>query len=177
VVEEPRSPDELEMSGRAEVWIAVAPAVAYAAVTDLPRMGEWSPENCGGERIDSPTADRVGATFRGRNRGPQGEWETICTVVEAEPATRFAFCVALPGDLGTTWRYSFRPNGRGTVVTEAFEWHWSPTPDEGFRGRVGRLPLDEAKAAVADRQEHLRKGVHATLAALKQALENASGST
>jgi hypothetical protein len=157
------------MSGRAEVWIAVTPDVAYAAVADLPRMGEWSPENRGGEWIGSERVE-VGATFRGDNRGPQGDWETISTVIVAEPATRFAFCVAPAGDVGTIWRYTFRPEGQGTVVSEAFEWHWTPLPG-GFRGRVGRVPLDEAEALVAGRQRHLQTSIHSTLAALKQALE------
>jgi hypothetical protein len=159
------------MAGQGEAWIAVAAPLAYAAVTDLPRMGEWSPENGGGEWVGSTNEAAVGALFRGHNRGPQGEWETIATVIEAEAPTRFAFCVAPPGEVGTTWRYTFRPVGRGTLVTEAFEWHWTPVPNEGFRGRIGRVPLGEAMSLVAARQEHLQDQVDATLAALKRALE------
>ena len=165
--------EELRMSGQAETWIAVAPEVAYAAVTDLPRMGEWSPENRGGDWIGSTAQVAVGATFRGNNRSPQGEWETTLTVTEAEPPRRFAFCVAPPGEAGTVWRYLFRPERRGTVVTEAFEWCW--TPGEGFRGRVGQLPIEDAVVLVAQRQGHLQDQVDRTLAALKRALEDRSG--
>jgi Polyketide cyclase / dehydrase and lipid transport len=161
--------EDLRMSGEARTWIAVTPTVAYAAVTDLPRMGEWSPENRGGEWIDPATGVAVGAMFRGHNRGPRGEWATVVTVTEAEPDRRFAFCVSPPGQVGTMWRYTFRADGEGTVVTEAFEWNW--TPGDGFRGRVGRLPLAEATAAVAERERHLRAELEATLAALKHALE------
>jgi hypothetical protein len=160
------------MAGKGTTWIAANPEAAYAAVTDLPRMGEWSPENRGGEWVGPSNEANVGATFRGLNRGPQGEWETILTVIEADAPVRFAFCVALPGEAGTTWRYDFRSERRGTNVTETFEWYWTPTPDEGFRGRIGRLPIDQAAALVAERQRHLQEEIDATLASLKQVLEN-----
>jgi hypothetical protein len=159
------------MSGDAEVWIAVAPEIAYAAVSDLPRMGEWSPVNRGGEWIGDAREAVVGATFRGHNEAPHGEWDTAVTVIEAEAPRRFAFRVAPPGEEGTTWRYVFRAERGGTVVRETFEWHWTPLPDEGFRGRVGRMPIEQAATAVADREQHLQEQVEATLAALKRALE------
>ena len=169
----PRSHHDLRMSGRAEIRIAVAPDVAYAAVADLRRMGEWSPENCGGEWIDVPAEGAVGAQFRGINRDPREEWETISTVIEAERGRRFAFRVAAPGEGGTTWRYTFEADARGTIVVETFEWHWTPLPNEGFRGRVGKMPLDEAAAAVAAKERHLQEQLDATLAALKRSLEAA----
>jgi hypothetical protein len=165
------SHDDLRMTGRGTVHIAVPPDVAYAAVTDLSRMGEWSPENRGGEWLDSAAGAVVGAMFRGRNRDGRNEWETIVTVFEADPPRRFAFRVAPPGEVGTTWHYEFEPDRDGTLVTERFDWYWTPEPDEGFRGRVGRMPLDAAVVVVAERERHLRAQVDATLAALKRALE------
>jgi hypothetical protein len=166
-----QSHDELRMTGSGSVRIAVAPEVAYAAVTDLTRMGEWSPVNRGGEWLDTAAGAVVGSMFRGRNRDGRDEWETIVTVFEAEPPRRFAFRVAPLGEVGTTWHYEFEPDGDGTVVTEHFDWYWTPKPDEGFRGRVGRMPLDAAVVVVAERERRLRAQVEATLAALKRALE------
>jgi hypothetical protein len=57
VVQGPRSHEDLRMSGHTRVRIAVAADVAYAAVADLPRMGQWSPENCGDR-------ERLGAGVR-----------------------------------------------------------------------------------------------------------------
>jgi hypothetical protein len=167
------SHDDLRMSGRGDVWIDATTADVYAAVSDLPRMGRWSPENRGGEWIDASGAE-VGAMFRGRNVGPTGEFETILTVIEAEAPRSFGFRVAPPGAVGTVWRYVFEPVGEGTLVVETFDWYWTAEPVEGFRGRVGRLPLADAAAAVEDRRAHLLEGVGATLGALKKDIEGRS---
>jgi hypothetical protein len=169
--ESPTTHEALRMSGRGTVWVAVPPEVAYAAVSDLTRMGEWSPENGGGVWLDPARGGVVGATFRGRNRGVPGEWETVVTVIEADPPSTFGFRAAPPGVAGTTWRYEFRVENGGTAVVETFDWQWTPVPAEGFRGRVGRMPLDRAVAAVRERQAHLEDQVDRTLAALKRVLE------
>ena len=98
------SHDDLRMAGSASVWVRVAPEEAFAWVADLPRMGEWSPENLGGEWLD-PSPLGVGSKFRGRNRGPRGEWETVLTVTEFDPPHQFGFVVASPGEEGTAWQY------------------------------------------------------------------------
>jgi hypothetical protein len=159
------------MAGGAQVLVTAAPDVVYAAVADLSRMGEWSPVNLGGEWVGPVPRAAVGATFVGRNRDAEGEWETLVTVIEAEPCASFAFRVAPPGEEGTTWRFTFAARRQGTLLTETFEWTWTPVFDEGFRGRVGRLPLDEAVAAVAVRERCLQAEVDATVAALQRAFE------
>jgi hypothetical protein len=158
------------MSGGAAIRIAAPPEAVYAAVADLRRMGEWSPENWGGEWLDPGRGPVAGATFEGVNRDAREEWRTLVTVTEADPPNRFTFQVAAPGQPGTTWSYEFRADGDGTLVTETFVWHWTPVPDEGFRGRVGRMPIHEAAAAVAAKERHLQAEVDATLAALRLAL-------
>ena len=170
----PRSHEDLRMAGHGSVWIAVAPAVAYAAVSDLPRMGEWSPENRGGTWDHAGSAPAVGATFHGHNRAASGDFDTIATVIEADAPRAFAFRVATPGAAGTTWRYEFRTAGAGTTVTESFDWFWTAVPPEGFRGRVGRMPIEQAVAAVRERRAHLQDQIERTLAALKRALERDS---
>jgi hypothetical protein len=165
-----RSHDELVMHREERVTVAVTPEVAYAAIVDVRRMGEWSPENLGGEWVDGEPAT-VGATFRGRNHDGHLGWETISHVTAAEPGRSIAWRVALPGEEGTDWRFDFEPDPHGVVVTERFDWRWTPLPDEGFRGRVGRMPLADATAMVAGREQHLRAAIHTTLLALKRSLE------
>lgn len=45
------------------------------------------------------------------------------------------------------------------------------TAGRGLRGRVGRLPIDEAATLVVERARHLQDEVELTLAALKRVLE------
>ena len=44
--------------------IAATPERVYELVSDLPRMGEWSPENTGGSWIKGATGPAVGAKFK-----------------------------------------------------------------------------------------------------------------
>jgi hypothetical protein len=97
----------------------------------------------------------------------------VLTVTEYDPPRRFAFVVASPGEEGTAWQYTFEAVEGGTSVTESFAWRWTPRPDEGFRGRIGRMPLTEASDQVRVRQAHLQQSVEATVRRLKESLETA----
>jgi hypothetical protein len=94
-------------------------------------------------------------------------------VTERVEDEAFSFRVAPPETEGISWRYTFEPEGRGTRVSESFCWQWTPLPDEGFRGRVARIPLAEAREAVSERERHLQRSADATLTALKAKLETA----
>jgi hypothetical protein len=48
--------------------------VVYDLVTDVTRMGEWSPECVACEWVDGATGPAVGARFRGRNRHGLARW-------------------------------------------------------------------------------------------------------
>ncbi len=48
--------------------IAAPPDAVFELVTDLTRMGEWSPENEGGDWTGDATGPALGATFSGKNR-------------------------------------------------------------------------------------------------------------
>ena len=54
--------------------IAAAPNVVFTALTDMTRMGEWSPECYEAEWKDGATGPAVGATFTGHNRNGDKEW-------------------------------------------------------------------------------------------------------
>ena len=48
--------------------IAAPAEKVWILVTDLPRMGEWSPENAGGKWVKGATGPALGAVFKGTNR-------------------------------------------------------------------------------------------------------------
>lgn len=107
------------------VHIDAPPEAVWALVSDVTRIGEFSPETLEGRWIDGADGPAVGAKFQGhvkRNgRGPM--YWTTCRVTRCEPEKDFAFVVEVPG-MGAgvnTWRYQLAPAGTGTDVTESFE--------------------------------------------------------
>lgn len=104
------------------VHIAAPPEPIWDLVSDVTKIGRYSPETFEAEWLDGATGPAVGARFRGhvkRNgRGPT--YWTKCTVIASEPGREFAFGVG-PGDKPlSVWRYELEPSGDGTDVTESF---------------------------------------------------------
>lgn len=102
------------------VELAVDPHEVWAVVTDLPRMGEFSPENVGGEWVKGSTGPALGARFRGVNRkGTSKRWTTNVLVVEFEPERLFTFDVHSQIGLRVSrWSYVITPTATGCVLTE-----------------------------------------------------------
>ena len=102
--------------------MAAPPEPIWELVSDVTKIGRYSPETFEAEWLDGATGPAVGAHFRGhvkRNgRGPT--YWTKCTVIASEPGREFAFGVG-PGDKPlSVWRYQLQPSGDGTDVTESF---------------------------------------------------------
>src|SRR5205814_1005416 len=103
-----------------------SPYRVYELLSDITRMGEWSPECQGGEWLDGASGPAVGATFRGHNRMGPRRWSTTCEVVAADRGREFAFTVVVRGREATRWRYRLDPRDDGTEVRESFEYVWAP---------------------------------------------------
>jgi len=95
------------------VHVDATPERVYAVVSDVTRMGEWSPETKKCEWLDGVTGPAVGARFKGSNKRGLVSWSTKPRVVAADPGREFAFDV----DTDTRWTYRFAPDGDGTMVT------------------------------------------------------------
>ena len=70
--------------------VSAPPEKLYDLVSDVTRMGEWSPETAKCESIGGATGPAVGARFKGTNKR-RVWWSTDATVVAAERGRRFAF--------------------------------------------------------------------------------------
>jgi len=127
----------------------------YELVTDLPRMGEWSPENTGGKWVGGATGPAVGAKFRGTNRHGLAVWMTSVTI------TGFAFDVHVFGVPISTWEYTLADAPDGCLVTE----RWTDN-------RPGWMRASSIATGVRDRTAHNRRGMEETLAKLKVAAES-----
>lgn len=150
-----------ELKRSESISVAVAPDQLYAMVSDVTRMGEWSPI-CKACWWDEGQGPEVGAWFTGRNELPERTWETRSQVVAADPGRKFAWEV---NDGWVYWGYTFEPDGEGTRLTES--WEFLAKGIEGFRERFG----DAADAEIAKRSDAARDGIPATLAAIKKAAE------
>ena len=145
------------------IVVARSPEVLYNMVSDVTRMGEWSPvcQACWWDDGDGP---RAGAWFTGRNELPERTWETRSQVVAADRGREFAFEV---NSGWVRWGYTFTAVDSGTQVTES--WEFLPAGIAGFHDRYG----NGAEAQIANRTEAAHQGIPATLAAIKKAAEAA----
>ncbi|MGA7417821.1 MAG: SRPBCC family protein [Acidimicrobiales bacterium] len=135
----------------------------YDMVSDVTRMGEWSPV-CRACWWDDGETPRVGAWFTGRNELPDRTWETRSEVAVAEPGREFTWVV---GGTFARWGYTFEPVAGGTKVTES--WEFLPDGIAMFEERFGA----DAQAQIQLRVEAAHNGIPATLAALKSTAESA----
>jgi hypothetical protein len=76
---------------RVERTIRADATELYDLVSDLPRMGEWSPENTGGKWVQGAEGPVTGARFKGSNKSGRLRWRTDVIVTTARPGEQFAF--------------------------------------------------------------------------------------
>ena len=150
--------EDIAVSTRVE-----APAQkVYELLSDLTRMGEWSPETRKVSWRGGATGPTVGATFRGWNKHGVVWWFTDSKIVKAEPGKELAWDVSSLGQPVARWSYRFEDDGAGgCTVTEA--WEDKRVPMSKLLGRI---------TGVSDRATHNKKGMEETLARLKAAAES-----
>jgi uncharacterized protein YndB with AHSA1/START domain len=142
--------------------IAAPPGAVWDLVSDLTRMGEWSPENEGAEWLKGARGPVVGATFRGANRSGSKSWTTRGTIVAADRDRALAFRITAVGMKVAEWRYEIQASGTGCTVTES-------VTDE--RSAVMKL-LGRLATGISDRETHNRATMQTTLERLKAAAES-----
>jgi hypothetical protein len=142
--------------------IGASAETVYGMVSDLTRMGEWSPEACGGEWVDTD-GPAPGAKFRGIYRNGDKSWKTTVTVTDATSPRRFAFRNGIGPLTISEWVYEIAPTEGGCEVTETWTLNAPPVIT-----RLGKV-----FTGVADRVEHTRTMIDITLARLKQSAESA----
>jgi uncharacterized protein YndB with AHSA1/START domain len=158
------------MRGSVTVHISAPPERVWELVSDVTRIGEFSPETFEAEWTGGATGPEAGARFRGhvKRNGVGPVYWTSCTVTACEPGSEFAFGVGPSGRPLNTWRYRLEPAGGGTDVTESFEltglrWlklYW--TVLGWARGRTNcdgmRTTLERMKAATEAQQPNPHTG-------------------
>lgn len=152
------------MRAAVTVHVDAPPDKVWAVVSDITRMGEYSPEVVEAEWIGNATGPAVGARYRGhvkRNENWPVLYWTTCEITECVRGDVFEFAVMMRDRPVNTWRYEFRATHDGsTDVTESFDLGdnlltkiWRPLG--GFlrerRNRRDMLHTLERVKAVAER--------------------------
>jgi uncharacterized protein YndB with AHSA1/START domain len=152
------------MQDSVTVHIGAPVGEVWNLVTDITRIGEFSPETFEAEWLDDASGPEVGARFRGhvkRNEKGPVYWST-CEVTACEPQRSFEFTVLIGSRPTNNWRYDLEPAGEGTAVTESFRLE-NTLPNKLYWAAAGRW-----------RGRTNRAGMQATLERMKDALESAA---
>ena len=144
-----------------EQSVAADPMVVYGLISDVTRMGEWSPETKSCRWLKGASSAEVGARFRGSNQHGWHRWSTTCTVTAAEPGKLFAFNVDLLNLPVAAWEYEITPEDGGSRVTE----RWTD------RRATWVEKLSPLGTGVTDRAERNRSTMTETLSRLRLAAE------
>lgn len=145
--------------------IAASPEVVYDLVSDVTRMGEWSPECYRCSWTKGATGPAVGARFLGRSKGKRGpSWFTPCVVTVADRAREFAFNRSGPAIGSYTWSYTLEPTATGTTLHESFDAAPPVNPVMNW--------ITEKWTGSNDRDADLHQGMLTTIARIKSAAES-----
>ena len=146
-------------NAKVTIEIDAAPEAVYDLVSDVTRMGEWSPE-CYKAMWLTPKRGK-GSVFLGLNKDRGLTWPSPAIVTESEPGKIFAFRAAS----GVIRRYQLSPEDRGTRLVEerinTGEFRWVKTGYRLFLGGYDR------------RMDVLRAGMRTTVDRIKKAAEQA----
>lgn len=94
--------------------IDASPAAVWAIVSDLKRMGEWSPQCT--RMIIFGGKVKQGARTLNLNKQGWKRWPTNAKVIAFEPERKLAFRVV---ENRSIWTYELEPTATGTRLTES----------------------------------------------------------
>ncbi len=140
--------------------ISASADAVWPLVSDLTRMGEWSPENQGGEWIKGATGPAVGALFKGRNSNGKRSWSTTVKVIEFDPPKCMAFALMVGRSAWCDWVWEVAPSANGCTVTHS----WIDRRSKLANWLGGKV------SGVTDRAAHNRANMERTIDALAEAV-------
>ncbi|GAA3703538.1 SRPBCC family protein [Gordonia hankookensis] len=134
----------------------------WAVISDLKRMGEWSPQ-CKKMIIRGGTVGLGTRSFNINRRGPL-VWPTTAKVVRFSPAKELAFRVA---ENRTVWSYTIEPSGAGVRLTEKREVGNGTT-------KVSSFLVDKMMGGTTNFEAELKLGMAETLEKIKRTAESSA---
>ena len=110
------------MTGEVSLWMDAPPDRVWDLVSDVTRIGEFSPETFEARWTRGSTGPEVGASFKGhvRRNGVGPTYWSPCQVTKCVPHEVFEFAVGTDDVTLNNWGYRLEPKDGGTLVTEYF---------------------------------------------------------
>ena len=144
------------------VWMDAEPAEVWDLVSDVTRIGEFSPETFEARWTRGSTGPEVGAWFKGhvKRNGVGPTYWSLCRVTRCEVEVVFEFAVGTEEMNVNNWGYRLEPKDGGTLVTEYFRLA-SNLPTRVYWLLLGPL-----------RRRTNQKGMRTTLERMKAVLES-----
>jgi uncharacterized protein YndB with AHSA1/START domain len=104
------------------VHVDAPPSALWALVSDVTRIGEFSPETFEAAWTRGSTGPEVGAYFKGhvKRNGVGPTYWSPCRVTRCVPDEVFEFSVGTKEMTLNNWGYRLEPDGDGTRITEYF---------------------------------------------------------
>lgn len=147
--------------------INATPEQVWSVISDLKRMGEWSPQ-CKKMIVRGGPVSLGTKTININRRGPL-VWPTTSKVVRFTPNQEIAFRIV---ENTTVWSYTITPTDSGTskdsgvTVTERREV-------DGSTSKVSSILVDKLFGGADSFEEELKLGMAETLGKIKRAAEAA----
>ena len=144
------------------VWMDAEPAEVWDLVSDVTRIGEFSPETFEARWTRGSTGPEVGAYFKGhvKRNGVGPTYWTLCRVTRCETGKVFEFAVGTDGMNVNNWGYRLEAENGGTRVTEYFRLG-ANLPTRAYWLLLGPL-----------RRRTNRTGMRTTLQRMKEVVES-----
>lgn len=133
----------------------------WAVVSDLKRMGEWSPQ-CKKMIVRGEPIGVGTRTININRRGPL-VWPTTSKVVRYADRQELAFKIT---ENRTVWSFTLEPSDNGVVVTERREVGDSTT-------KLSSFLVDKVFGGATSFEAELKQGMAETLGKIKNAAETA----
>ncbi|MEH3154149.1 MAG: SRPBCC family protein [Gordonia paraffinivorans] len=140
--------------------IAATPEKVWSIVSDLKRMGEWSPQ-CRKVIVRGGTV-KLGAKTVNVNKRGLLVWPTTAKVVRFEPNKQIAYRIA---ENHTVWGFEITPTDAGVRLTERRE------AKNGQTTKVSSTLVDLAFGGNDSFEAELEEGMRETLVKIKAAAE------
>lgn len=171
---DPRVRDLVSTMGiSVEMAMACRPEILWDLITNVERIGEFSPECAEAWWVAGFPSHAIGGRFEGRNRveadGDTYEWTRPCDVVAYDPPRHFAYTVGdrFDGTPATRWTFRITPTDAGCLVEQRFEH----LPDGLSGSRLQAEQLDAPEGFITERRKMLRDGMRQTLERIRAGIE------